>query len=34
MNDIMKFLVPQMDIADFEKLKGDIALRLDGQYML
>merc|ERR1711915_153282 len=29
MNDIMKFLVPQMDIADFEKMKGDITLKVD-----
>merc|ERR1712156_323062 len=28
MNDIMKLLLPQMDIADFEKMKGDIALRV------
>ena len=27
----MKLLLPQMDIADFEKMKGDIALRLDRQ---
>merc|ERR1719357_1566172 len=31
MNDIMKLLLPQMDIADFEKKKGDI-VKFDEEY--